>query len=211
MKEFDALLEVAQKLNSPGGCPWDLEQNFFTLQPYLLEEAHEVMEAVDEGDPQKILGELGDLFYLLIFYCKVAERNHLFTMEDLLERITEKMIHRHPHVFGESAAKDKEEVIERWEKIKQKEKAHAERKSALDGIPERLPALAKAQKIVRKALRADYPLEGERSALTEREVGETLLNLVTRAERNGIDVDSALRRFLLQFDEAFRTWEEASV
>jgi MazG family protein len=210
MKEFDELLDIAKALNAPNGCPWDREQNFFTLQPFVLEEAHEVIEAVDHGDNKKIVDELGDLFYTIIFYCKVAEREERFTIKDLLMTIKEKLIRRHPHVFGGQKMEDKEEVIRRWEKIKQEEAAHVQRKSALDGIPERMPSLTKAQKIVKKALRAKYPFQAQEEKLSEEELGEEILHLVTRAEQQGIDVDGALRRFLLQFEESFRDWEQTS-
>ena len=104
MKAFDELLDVARTLNGEKGCPWDIKQTFFSLQPYVIEEAHELVEAVDRGDDQEIVEELGDLLYTVVFYAKVAEREKRFTMEDILNCEKEKLIRRHPHVFGEVEA-----------------------------------------------------------------------------------------------------------
>jgi len=148
MKEFASLLEVATVLNSPEGCPWDLEQTFASLRPYVLEEAHEVLEAVDTDDDQQMIEELGDLFYTVIFYAKVAERENRFSIKEILEQLRAKLIRRHPHVFGEEKAKSMEEVIQKWERVKDGENASKGRKSALDGIPITLPSLQKAQKLM---------------------------------------------------------------
>ncbi len=210
MKEFDTLLEVARRLNAPDGCPWDRQQSFLSLQPYVLEEAHEVIEAVDLGEDSKIIEELGDLLYTVIFYGKVAEREGRFTIREIIESVREKLIRRHPHVFGELKVESSEEVKQHWEKIKKQESGHAQRESALDGIPERLPALAKAQKLVQKALRAKHPplMGQEQVSTTEKEIGNELFALVFKAEQSGIDVESALRRVLRDYETVFRAWEK---
>src|SRR5579872_4545447 len=142
MKQFDALLEVADKLLSPGGCPWDRKQNFYSLQPYVLEEAHEVIEAVDSKDDKKIIEELGDLLYTVIFYGKLAELEGRFSLKEILEVIKEKLIRRHPHIFGDVKVEDADEVLRNWEAIKRQESGHEKRKSAVDGVPPTLPTLA---------------------------------------------------------------------
>lgn len=209
MDSFNALLEVADKLNGPEGCPWDRKQTFQSLQPYVLEEAHEVVEAVDNNDDEKIVEELGDLLYTIIFYSKLAERDNLFTMDDVIDTIREKLIRRHPHVFGDLQLKTEEEVMHRWEKIKKEEKGHQDRKSALDGIPPSLPSLAKAQKMVKRMLKAETPLLSSFACTSssEKEIGEGILALVLQAEKSGIDVESAFRRTLSSYEQQFRSLE----
>lgn len=207
MKEFDELLAVADRLLGPQGCPWDLQQNFFTLQPYVIEESHEVLEAIDEGDDQKIFEELGDLIYLIIFYAKVAQKENRFTIQDVLTTVKEKMIRRHPHIFSEGDAKTADEVMERWEEIKKEEKGHQQRKSAADGIPERLPTLVKAQKLLRKIKKTNYPLPSTHS-LDETGVGEAFVQLILSAEKGDVDCESALRRVVSSSEQKFRDWEK---
>jgi len=207
MKEFDSLLEVADRLLAPNGCPWDLEQNFFTLQPFLLEEAYEVLEAIDSGEDTKIFEELGDLLYLILFYGKMAEKAKRFTIEDILLTVKEKLIRRHPHIFGESEVKNSEEVVARWDAIKKEEVGHLSRKSALDGVPERMPLMAKAQKVLKKMKKMKYPFE-EEGSLNEEEAGQEILKIILKAERGGVDSEGALRRTLCELEATFRSWEK---
>lgn len=206
MHQFDALIKVAEKLNGEDGCPWDIKQTFATLQPYVLEEAHELMEAVDENDDQKIIEELGDLLYTIIFYGKIAEKNRRFTIGDVLERETEKLIRRHPHVFGDRKIQDIEGVVDNWEKIKKEE--NKGRKSKVDGIPKTLPLLAKAQKIVQKLKRASFPhMPSSREKLDAKTLREQFLHLIAQAEASGLDAESELRRATSDLENAFRSWE----
>lgn len=193
MKEFEKLLEVAHILNSPGGCPWDLEQTFSSLQTYVLEEAHEVLEAVDDGVDEAIIEELGDLLYTVIFYSKVAERENRFTLADILDAVREKLVRRHPHVFGD-AANDMETIKSNWEKIKQEEKK--ERKSPLDGIPKTLPLLLRAQKVLKRMKKHEVERIHKTPISLEEELGEKMLDLISSATDQDIDMESALRRAL---------------
>lgn len=209
MDKFKALLEVADHLNGPEGCPWDRKQTFHTLQPYVLEEAHEVVEAVDKNDDGKIIEELGDLLYTIIFYCKLAEKEKRFCIWDVIEAIREKLIRRHPHVFGDLKLETAEQVLHKWEHIKAAEKGHAHRKSALDGIPPTMSSLAKAQKMIRRILKTSSTVFSEPiEEATEREIGEGLIQLVLKAEKSGIDLESAFRRTLSNYEKLFRVWEE---
>jgi MazG family protein len=209
MKEFDALLEVAQKLIGPGGCPWDQEQTFSSLQPFVLEEAHEVIEAVDHNEDHKIVEELGDLLYTIIFYGKLGEKEGRFSIEEIVKAIREKLIRRHPHVFGDLKIEGVGDVLHNWEKIKKEEKHHEKRESALDGIPPTLPTLIKAQKMAKKMKRAQFPKlpEMDREALNEEQAGKALMALILRSEESGIDLESALRRTLQGYEKRFREWE----
>lgn len=209
MREFDELLKVAERLNGPDGCPWDRTQTFHSLQPYLLEEVHETIEAVDLNEDAKIIEELGDLLYTIIFYCKIAKKEKRFAIEDVLTRVREKLIQRHPHVFGETKAKNVDEVIHKWEERKLQEKAHQQRKSALDGIPETLPLLAKAQKMVSKILRKapTFFAKPEKSANPEDQIASELLTVIQKAQQSGIDAESALRRATSRLEQEFRASE----
>src|SRR5262245_61160019 len=121
MKEFDELLEIADTLLGPNGCPWDKAQTYDTLKPYILEEAHELLEAIDLGDPVKIKEELGDCFYALLFLAKLAEQNEIFNIRDVFQLMLEKLIRRHPHIFGGVKVESSEDVVRNWEEIKKKE------------------------------------------------------------------------------------------
>ncbi len=206
MKEFDELLQVATTLIGPGGCPWDAKQTFFSLQPYVLEEAHELVEAVDGQDDEEIVEELGDLLYTVIFYCKLAEKENRFTVKEVIEALREKLVRRHPHVFACLAVKDEEEVVQNWERIKKEEKGKKERKSKLEGIPDQLPSLAKGQKMHKVFTRAGFLADIE--AKTEEEkISRALWDLIQRAEEGQIDIEGAFRRQLSAYKHAFMSWE----
>lgn len=187
MKEFENLTEVADRLLGPQGCPWDWEQTFFTLQTYLLEEAHELLEAIDLEDPLKMAEELGDVFYVLLFIAKVGEKEGKFTLKESLDKVAQKLIRRHPHVFGETKVSSTEDIMHNWEKIKKQEG----KKDPLSGIPETLPSLARAQKIIHKLKL--HP-SGEPQIKNEEELGDKLWALVQEADRLGLDAESVLRR-----------------
>ena len=203
MEEFDKLLEVAKILNSPGGCPWDQTQTFETLREYVLEEAHEVLEAVDIGDDQELIEELGDLLYTVIFYSKVAERENRFTIKDILDSIQAKLIRRHPHVFGEEKADSIDDVLKTWSKVKAEEKK--DRKSALDGIPKTLPSLQRAQKMLGRIKKNEGPL-----SVKEEGHAEEILKTVVKAHDAGVDIESAFRTLLSSVENDFKAWEDGN-
>lgn len=201
MKTFDTLINTVETLLGPKGCPWDQQQTFKSLQPYVLEEAHEVIEAVDADDDFHITEELGDLLYTVLFYAKLGEKMNRFTLEEIIKKITEKMVRRHPHVFGDVKADTPEEVMKNWDTIKAQEKGKND-KSLSTRIPPTLPALARAQKIVQQLLRKDpnqflAPIPEEPQG--EEEIGVKLFQLVAQAEREGIDAESALRKLSARF------------
>src|SRR5579883_1704940 len=148
--EFDRLVEIMRRLRAPGGCPWDREQNFDTIKPYLLEEAYEVMDAIDARDWPSLAEELGDLLLQPVFLAEIAADEGLFTISDALDAINQKLVRRHPHVFGEAVAHTAEDVKQRWDEIKQQEKGGPP-VSVLDGVPRTLPALMESEKLSRKA------------------------------------------------------------
>src|SRR5262249_37378402 len=147
------LLKVMAKLRSPKGCPWDREQDHMTLRRHAVEEVYELMDAIEAGDDQEMAEELGDLLLQVVFHCQMAQERGAFNFEKVTRHLVEKLIRRHPHVFGTTKVKDVDEVWANWEKIKKAEKhgtKHA-RESALDGIPKHLPALLRTEKLVKKA------------------------------------------------------------
>ena len=191
MKELDQLLDVADKLLSEDGCPWDREQTLFTLQPYLLEETHELIEAIDKNSGKDMAEELGDVLYALIFIARLGEKEHLFSWAQAVKEVTEKLIRRHPHVFGNLTVQSTDEIVQNWEEIKKKEGKG--RKSIFEGIPPTLPVLARSQKIVKKLHKVGR-IKKTPVQLSEEEIGEKLFDLVRLAEDAGIDAESALRR-----------------
>jgi MazG family protein len=208
MDQFDSLLQIAERLLGPNGCPWDQKQTFLSLQPYVLEEAHEVIEAVDANDDRKMIEELGDLLYTIVFYGKLAEKKGRFSLEEIVRTIKEKLVRRHPHVFGEVKVESADDVVKNWEKIKAEEKKEEAKQNILDGLPPTLPTLIRAQKILKRIQRSGSDLLGEATGpASEKQIGEELLKLVQQAEENGVDAESALRRALAKMEETFRQRE----
>ncbi len=152
---LDPVVDVMARLRSPGGCVWDLEQNHRSLRRYIVEEVYEVLEAIDFADGDKLCEELGDLLLQIVFHARIAEEAGEFSMQDVVDRVTEKMVRRHPHVFGEISVRDAAEVIVNWEKIKRREHP-GERPSVLDGVPKDLPGLMRAYKLQAKAAKVGF-------------------------------------------------------
>lgn len=203
---FQKLLAIAETLNHPvSGCPWDLKQTFGSLQKYILEEACELIDAVDELNYPEMCEELGDLLYVVVFYTQVAKKEKLFTLDDVIENLCEKLIRRHPHIFKERSNLTSSEVEINWKAIKEEEKK--ERKSPLDGIPKSLAALARAQKVISKLIEHEsedlMKIEHEGSA-KEKEIASLLLELVSKAHKEGLDAEKILRAAVLSLEKAFR-------
>ena len=153
---FKELVDVIATLRSENGCPWDREQTHETLKPTLIEETYETLEAIDAGDPKKLEEELGDLLLNIMLQAQIAAEHENFDIYGVIETITEKLIRRHPHVFGDVDVADSDEVVKNWEAIKRAESGYEDRKSVLDGIPNALPTLLRAQKIQNRAARVGF-------------------------------------------------------
>jgi MazG family protein len=226
---FESLLAIMSRLRGDDGCPWDREQTRESLKPYLIEEAYEVVQAIDEGDTAHLVEELGDLLFQVVFHCQVARERAEFTMADVLQRLCDKMVRRHPHVFGERPVADAREALSQWERIKSAE-AHADGKarSALDGVPNTLPALLRAQRLQVKAARLgfDWPswqgawakvreetaemedaLSGGDDDRIREELGDLLFSLVNVARLLDVDAEDTLRRAAAKFTRRFREVE----
>lgn len=207
-EEFKKLLDVADTLLGPKGCPWDKEQTLVSMRESILEEACEVIEAIDEGSTANLIEELGDLLFNVIFFSKLGEKENLFSSVDPVKRIREKLIYRHPHVFGEKTVGDANEALIQWEQIKKEEMSH--RESLMDGIPKGLPALSRAYKVAGKMEKTDYaPYEEGVHFESEEELGELLWEIVQQARKLKINPETALRREMVNQERAFRWWEDS--
>ena len=156
---FEELVGIIATLRSENGCPWDREQTHETLKSTLIEETYETLEAIDTGDPSKLKEELGDLLLNIMLQAQIADENKNFDIYAVIETLTEKLIRRHPHVFGDVDVEDSEAVVKNWEAIKRQEAGYADRKSVLDGIPNAMPTLLRAQKIQSRAARVGFDWE----------------------------------------------------
>jgi len=171
---INGLLKVMAKLRSPTGCPWDREQSHLTLRRHAIEEVYELIDSIEAGDDHEMAEELGDLLLQVVFHCQLARERGAFDFEKVTRHLVDKLIRRHPHVFGTTKVKDVDEVWANWETIKRAEKTgtHRERKSAFDGIPKHLPALLRAEKLLKKAHKAKILADGQYS---KRKLSKTAL------------------------------------
>lgn len=192
---IEELLGIMARLRSPKGCPWDREQDHQTLRWHAVEEVYELVDAIESGDDHELEEELGDLLLQVVFHCQLAKERGAFDFEKVARHISDKLIRRHPHVFGELKVKDVAQVWSNWEKIKKAEKAGTRRArpSALDGIPKHLPALLRAQKLWKKAQRAKLAGAAARRRLTHGEVGRELFELAVYAQSRGWSAEELLR------------------
>ncbi|HSU73577.1 MAG TPA: MazG family protein [Terrabacter sp.] len=189
------VVAVMDRLRSPGGCPWDAEQTHASLVPYLLEEAHEAVEAIESGDPAHMQEELGDLLLQVAFQARVAQEHpsRPFGIDDVAGGLVDKLVRRHPHVFADVDAETAEQVAANWDAIKSGEKPH--RTHPLDGVPAALPALARADKVVSRLEKAGRG-DAVAAAATGDDPGARLLALVLAARAEGVDAEAALRATL---------------
>lgn len=231
MKEADIkkLVELVARLRGPHGCPWDKEQTRETLKPMLVEEAYEVLDALDDGDPQPLKEELGDLLFQVVFHSQIAAERGEFTLADVIDRIYEKMVRRHPHVFGEADYKTAADVLRNWEDIKAAEKGSARKASLLDGSPKFLPPLNEAYQLTAKAARVGFDwshieevfdklqeeigeartaIQSNDSGKIRDEIGDLLFVVVNIARFLNVDAESALRRTNQKFIRRFHYIEE---
>ena len=203
MKEFTDLIETINKILN--NCEWSCRQNLKSLQPYLLEEVHEVVEAIDQDLDEPIMEELGDMLYTLLFCAKIAQKDKRFDLTHILSNINEKLIRRHPHVFDNLKVSSVEEIAENWQKIKKRES-----KGALSGISENLPILARTQKILHRLKANGFPVKSELLPLdTEEQIANSLIDVLLTADSKGIDVEGALRRKLTHLQGQFKNWESS--
>ena len=220
---FTDLLSIMQKLRSPEGCPWDKEQNFNSLLPYLLEESYEYIDAVQSGNSKLMAEELGDVLLQVVFHAQIAKEEGKFTIDDVITEICEKMVRRHPHVFGNEDIKTSDAVLKKWDEIKN---AEAKVPSAMDKVPRSMVALTRAQELSRRAAKVGFDWDNPKPVLekvkeeigefeaeqpgtpeAEAEFGDILFALVNLARHKGINAETALARANAKFENRFRQVE----
>jgi tetrapyrrole methylase family protein/MazG family protein/ATP diphosphatase len=231
---FQKLVDVMRRLRGPDGCPWDREQSLASLRPFVLEETYEVLDAIDRADHDALRGEVGDLLFEGVFLAQIESDEGRFSVEDSLRAVTEKLIRRHPHVFGDEAARaggvdSAGKVVEQWERIKSREQKEAgERRSVLKGIPKTMPALLRAHeigarvaavgfdwakpddvvdKIDEEVAELRHAVAGEGRERAEEEMGDLLFSIANLARKLGIEPESALRKANEKFSRRFEALE----
>jgi len=221
--DFKELLNIMEKLRGEKGCPWDKEQTRESLKPYIVEEAYELLEAIEENDPEKIKEELGDLLFQIVFQSQIARENKEFDMSDIIDKIAKKMVSRHPHVFGNTTCSTSDEVVAQWEV--QKKREGKLRESILEGVPETLPSLLRAHRLQKRAAgvgfdweraddvlkKLDEELKEFKEALgtknkdmIEDELGDIFFMLVNISRFIGVNPEDAHRKTISKFIHRFR-------
>ncbi len=231
-EKFDELVRVMARLRAPGGCPWDAEQTYGSLAQYLLEECYETFDAIqaaeETGDTAELREELGDVMLQVVFHSTIASERGDFTIEDVAEGVTEKLVLRHPHVFGEKELKTAEDVLRNWDDLKKEQrkasgKAEKTKESILDEVPVHFPALLEGQKLTKKAAKAKFDWENveqifdklteeteelkraiDTESGVEEEIGDLLFVVVNLARRLEIDAETALKKTNRKFRERFK-------
>lgn len=230
--EIDRLIAIMASLRTPGtGCPWDLEQDFRSIAPYTIEEAYEVVDAIERGDPENLRDELGDLLLQVVFHARLAEEQGMFSFTEIITSICDKLVRRHPHVFGENTNLSSDDVAKQWEAIKDQEKAQRKtdgETGLLDGVPLPLPALTRAVKLQKKAATVGFDWNDARQVLDKireeteevaaelqpqdaapvpelaEEIGDLLFVVANLARHAKVDPEQALRGANAKFERRFR-------
>lgn len=226
-ENLDKLIETVRILRSPQGCEWDRAQTHKSLRPNMLEEAYEAVDAMDTGDMKHLKEELGDVLLQVLLHAQIANDEGVFNLDDVAKGLNEKLIHRHPHVFGDAKVNSTQDIIDNWDKLKKEEKPH--RKSAMDGISKSQSALMSAQKISKRAVKKGFEWPDEKTLYecirsefdefkeavkennsdhAEEEMGDILFAVVNLARWNNIDAEQALLKANKKFEARFRKMEE---
>jgi tetrapyrrole methylase family protein/MazG family protein len=222
-KDLPALVKIMEMLRGEKGCPWDKDQTRTSLKPYIIEEAYELIESIEDDDPDRIREELGDLLFQIVFQCQLAKENNEFTIDDVIEKISTKMIERHPHVFGKAHYKTADEVIVHWEE--QKKLEGKLRESILEGVPESMPSLLRANRLQSRAAQVGFDWEKVEDVMgkldeelkelkdaiktaqrekMEEELGDILFVLVNVSRFLNVNAEDALRKTIRKFISRFQ-------
>ncbi len=223
---FEELLDIIEKLRMPGGCPWDREQTHQSIKHNIIEEGYELIEALEGGNPDKMADESGDLLLQVLFHAQIAKEAGEYDIYDCINKLSEKLIHRHPHVFGDEKAETSEEVLEKWNKIKRDDRGQDTAAKELKGVSKALPALMRAEKVQKKAEKSGYILprpeaiadsvSGKLKILentddretAEKYIGKMIFELVSVASGLGIEPEVALSKQTDLFIKEFEKFEE---
>ena len=228
-RTFEDLVALMHRLRAPGGCPWDREQTYESLKPFIIEEAYEVVDAIDRNDRAALVEEIGDLTLQSLFLAELGSEEGSFDIYDAITAIHDKLVRRHPHVFGEVKADTADQVLTNWEKLKKAERKEKDQGGVLSGVPQSLPALLKASRLTEKAARVGFDwervddiftkideevaelreaVEGNDRAHVEEEVGDLLFTLANIARRMDINPEEALQKTNRKFKDRFELMEE---
>ena len=223
---IEDLIDIMEKLRMPGGCPWDMEQTHQSIKHNIIEEGYELIEAIDGGDPEKIADESGDLLLQVVFHAQMGKEAGEYAFEDCVNKVCEKLIHRHPHVFAGDSAKDADEVLEKWNKIKREDRGQETAAMELAGVSKGLPALMRAEKVQKKAGKNGYVfptpsasaesvsgmmkiIDGTDDTETaEKYIGKMLFELVSAANALGVEPELALSKHIDLFIKEFEKFEK---
>ena len=225
---FNDLLEIMEKLRGENGCPWDIEQTHESIKRSIMEEGYELIEAIDSGDGAKMADESGDLLLQVVFHAQIGKENGEYDIDDVTDAICKKLIHRHPHVFGDINIETSEEVLNAWDDIKRKDREQKTVAEELRGISKYLPSLTRAEKIQNKAIKNGYYIGDMKGTVdsaanklklidenidknaAEKYIGQVLFNIVSFARTAGIDAEVALNREITSFINEYEKFESES-
>lgn len=206
---FDELVEIIETLRSPGGCPWDREQTHESIRNSMIEEAYELVEAIDAGKGEKIADESGDVLLQVVLHAQIGKDNGEYDINDVTDMISRKMIHRHPHVFGDVSVENSDEVLSNWDAIKRADREQKSIADELRGVSTYIPTLMRAKKICKKAKKAGYTYNiSSVDANSEEELGRLLFDIAVQAGEKGIDPEVALNGYINKFINDFAEFEK---
>jgi MazG family protein len=205
------LLDVMTRLRAPDGCPWDKEQDHMTLRQHAVEEVYELIDAIEARDDHEMAEELGDVLLQVVFHCQLARERGVFDFDQVAQTLVDKLIRRHPHVFGDVKVKDVDQVWANWEQIKKSEKdgTQHERPSTLDGIPRHLPALLRAEKLVKKARKSGLMEKPAKARIDKTAIARQLFDLTADAQAAGVSAEALLRAESQRRERALRKREKS--
>ena len=209
-KDFYEFCDIIEKLRAPGGCPWDREQTHESLKKHLIEEAYEAADAIDEGGPMDIADELGDVLLQVVMHAQIGKEEGTFDIYDVTDKVSRKMIERHPHVFGDVSVKNSDEVLTNWEEIKKANRGQKTVYEAMQSVTKSLPALSRTEKIIGKAVKGKLYTVEDKKEVSKEELGEKLFALCALAYENGIDAEECLCEFTKKFIKNLKNIEENS-
>lgn len=207
--DFYEFCKIIEKLRAPDGCPWDREQTHKTLAKHLIEEAYEAYDAIEEGNAEKIADELGDVLLQIVMHAQIGKEEGTFCIDDVTTLVSEKMINRHPHVFGDTKVENSSQVLDNWEEIKRAQRKQKNVYESMESVTRSLPSLTRASKVIKKAQKANfYTFDNGKKEINEEEIGDILFEICALAVENGIDAEAALDKKTKNFIKKVKNIEE---
>ena len=209
VRNFYDFCKIIEKLRSPGGCPWDREQTHKSLSKHLIEEAYEAYDAIEENSKEHIMEELGDVLLQIVMHAQIGKEEGEFDIGDVIDSVGQKMIDRHPHVFGNTQVKSSSEVLDNWEEIKKQQRGQKTVTESINSLSRSLPALYKTQKVIDKVKRAKIDcINPSQKAVTQEQIGQKLFEICVLAYENKVDAEMALSSYTKKFIKKIKNIEE---